>query len=448
MTRQFSLSEDDRRRFAELMTALGLTGKQLAGLAKISQPWLSQVLKGRRTSVDGEMLERVANVLLDRLKNRTPDTKLPEDRIRVALAFLSRFSSAVAAPSSPKIYRPGGPVPVDAAHYIERGADNYTLEALQMMPFTMLVRGPVQCGKSSLLKRLEHKAQEVAIETARFDPQQIYQQPDIEAAAVQELYELLRSKWELGPFSARGNIPNNIYDLINWMERVMTPSNKPRLLILDDLSSLGTDVVDRWLSNFVRGLDGLRDTLQVSVAVGLTYQFDASFHRRLIDISTIVHWKPLVDVDWFGPENVNKLIHTDTAASFETGDLFELFAGQPYLTHVAVVDKDFREAVREWKKNKTEKNASSVRGQRAYRMHLRAIQSAINGPTLIPSQSAKDLLRDFTDCLSNESALSQSLLNPAHRKFFEVAKLLKHSGEPTLGIYSLVAEQLSDGTVI
>jgi transcriptional regulator with XRE-family HTH domain len=432
-----NLSHADRRLLNEMLDALGLTQKEMASRADVSQPWLSQALKGKRTSVDGEMLGRVANVLVEILGKRRPDGRFTKERTDAALNFLNGLVSGSAIP---KLYRPGGPVPVDASHYVRRGTDNYALEAFQQMPFTMLVRGPVQCGKSSLLKRLEHKAQEIAIESVSFDPQQVNQQADFDTAAVQELYKSIKSKWGLEPFSTHGGVPNNTYDLLNWLVRVLPPPNKPRLLILDDLVGLGTEATDRWISNFVRGLDGLRETLQISVAVGLTYQFDAAFQQMLIRISSIVHWAPLVDVGWLSRERVDELVRTAAEGSSEIGDLFELLAGQPYLTHVAAVDADFREALREWIRDKdSEKSASTVRGHRAYRMHLRAIQSAILGPTSIPSRAAKALLRDF-----NGRLLGEPLGNPEHGSFFELAKLIESSGEPTLGIYKLIAEQLKD----
>src|SRR5687767_11693192 len=102
--RQVSLSDTDGRVLGELATALGFTGKRLAELAGVKQPWLSQVLNGQRKRVDSEMLERVASVLVEQLKSRPGDSRFPEERVRVALTLLSRFTFTAASSIPPKVY--------------------------------------------------------------------------------------------------------------------------------------------------------------------------------------------------------------------------------------------------------------------------------------------------------------------------------------------------------
>ena len=69
------LSESDRNELSRIIDAIGLSQKKLADLSDVTQPWLSQVLTGRRENVDGEMLERVAAQLAERLKNLPPDVE-------------------------------------------------------------------------------------------------------------------------------------------------------------------------------------------------------------------------------------------------------------------------------------------------------------------------------------------------------------------------------------
>src|SRR5947199_10357984 len=139
------LSESDRNELSRIIDAIGLSQKKLADLSDVTQPWLSQVLTGRRENVDGEMLERVAAQLAESLKNLPPDSTFSQQDVYAAFVFLSRFTKAAATIMQPKFYRPGGPVPLDSAHYIGRSEDGAVLKALDPLPLTILVSGPAQC---------------------------------------------------------------------------------------------------------------------------------------------------------------------------------------------------------------------------------------------------------------------------------------------------------------
>lgn len=445
MAKQVPLSDDDRRLLGEILDILNLDNKKLAGLSKVSEPWLSQVRKGRRKSVDSQMLERVANVLVQSLSDSLADNKVSESRAHIALTFLSRYTAAAAALVPRKTHRPGGPVPVDAAHYIKRDADDEAMMALQDMPFTMMVAGPVQCGKSTLLARLEQKAREIGVETAWFDArlptnpteQKTRHQPDLNATAALALSELLQAQWGLE--RPRDDGPDSIPKLIHWLLKSLAPTaSKPRLLILDDLSSLGTRAADDWLSLFVRKMDTRAITrVQMSIAVGLTHQFGQDFARKLIEISSIVHWWPKIELGWLGSDEAVKLESAVTGAASEDDDLYKLFAGQPYLTHSAAVDTDFREAVRRWTEKSTTVRARAIRNALPYKRHLTAIKFAILGPTLEPDSGTTSLLETFID------ACDGRVPKDHHKELFlKKAKLLNDAGQPALPIYRLIAEDL------
>ncbi|HEY6806121.1 MAG TPA: helix-turn-helix transcriptional regulator [Pyrinomonadaceae bacterium] len=442
MGRKVEISHADRRFLNEILDALALTQKELAVKTSVSQPWLSQTLKGKRTSVEAERLERVAKTLMEMLRRREADTRFTKERTQAALTFLNGFSIGETDQSASKLSRPGDVIPVDATNYVERGADGYALEALQDMPFTMLVSGAANCGKSSLLARLEHRARDRGLETAWFDPKRVNQQSDITSTATIGLYELLQLQWELEPLSPRDGAPDSIPMLFHWLLKTLAPTaNKPRLLILDDLASLGSRAVDDWLSLFARGMHNKRATmgLQVSIAVGLTNHFGTSFQKRLMDISSVVHWWPKIELSWLSRADVIELERSVTGVALEQSDLFDLLSGQPYLTHAAAVDRNFRDAVRKWMANPSEDNAPPVRGARAYRQHLNAIRSAVLGPTW-DSEISPRLLKEFVEACASNKAPS----NADHRLFFENAKLLNADGEPALQIYRLIAEDLSE----
>jgi hypothetical protein len=360
---------------------------------------------------------------------------------------LGRFTTAAAALVPRKIHRPGGPMPVDAVPNIKRDADDEALMALQDLPFTMMVAGPVQCGKSTLLARLEQKARDIGVETAWFDArmsptpntQKAKHQPDSNAAAALALSELLQAQWGLTP--ARDGVPDSIPKLIRWMLEALAPTaSKPRLLVLDDLANLGAHAVDDWLSLFVRKMDTRAITrVQISIAVGVTHHFGLAFARKLVELSSIVHWSPKIELDWFGSSEVAELENAVNGAKLPNHDLWNLFKGQPYLTHAAALDTGFREAVRRWTEKPTAAKARPIREAVPYMRHLTAIKFAIMGPTLEPDIRTDPLVKTFTSACVGKPQLP---MDHDQELFLKKAKLLDDGGKPTLSIYRLIAEDL------
>lgn len=448
MTRHINLSADDRRLLAEMLETSDLDQTKAAALAEVTQPWLSQILRGRRhTKVNHEMLERLARVLVDILQHQRANSSFPEDRAQVAFTFLSRFTPAAAALVPRKIHRAGGPMPVDAVPNIKRDEDDEALIALQDLPFTMMVAGPVQCGKSTLLARLAQKARDNGVETAWFDArlpasrnaQAAKHQADSNAAAALALSELLRTQWGLAP--PRDGVPDSIPRLIRWLLEALAPTaSKPRLLIMDDLAKLGARAADDWLSFFVRKMDTRAITgVQLSIAVGLTHRFAQDFARKLIELSSIVHWSPKIELGWFGSSEIAELESAVTGAKSLTPDLWNLFKGQPYLTHAAALDTEFRESVRRWTEKPTAAKARPIREAVPYTRHLAAIKFAISGSTFDADDGATQLVETFIRACAGKP---QFPMVHHQELFLKKAKLLDDGGKPTLPIYKLIAEDL------
>ncbi|MGH9929691.1 MAG: AAA-like domain-containing protein [Pyrinomonadaceae bacterium] len=450
MPYKIEVQDGDRLLFAEILDALGQTQFAIATAADVKPPWLSQVLKGQRKKVDGDMLERVANVFVDGLKSLNENTRFPPERVQVVLASLSRFTAKAAAEVAPKVYPPGGLVAVDAAHYISRQADEEALQAFQMMPFTMLVRGPVQCGKSSLLARLQHKARELGLKTAWFDPT-LLSQPQttsderrVNAPPAMSLAKLLQEQWGLAPL-ANEEI-DSISQVLNWLSRELAPtSSTPRLLILDDLAALGAHTAEDWLSSFVRAMHNKRATggPQVSVAVGITHHFAVDFRRKTLDVSSVVHWWPRIELDWLTETDVRHLEQVITGSS-TSDDLCELFGGQPYLTHAAVAQSEFRNSVRLWTHEPSDNNASAVRRTQPYRRHRSAIRHAIWGQARGIDAEVQRVIKAFSVACSGKVPPSHD-----HESFLVTSRLIKvvnqagkKASAPALNMYRLIADDL------
>jgi transcriptional regulator with XRE-family HTH domain len=441
VNRQIDLSYEDRRLYGEIIEAVGLTQKDLADLASVTQPWLSQVLKGRRTNVDSDMLKRVANVLADQLTSQASESEFPEHRRNMAFAFLSRFTTLAPASIPQRTIRPGGPVPADAVHYIDRDEHEQALEALKNMPFVMRVSGPVHCGKSTVLSLLERKARAIGVETAWFDPgptpsavEAGKSQRDLNATVAMALSELLHAQWNLER-PPNGQEPDSIPRLLHWMEKELAPTmSKPRLLILDDLASLGGDAAEQWINLFVRRLFNLRT--QLSIAVGLTYHFGPSFERWLFRISSLVHWAPRIELGWFTDQKVLELSTATSSAGIEI-DLYRLFAGQPYLTHAGAIDKVFRDSVQEWEQGRGD--PAAIRDTQWYKRHWKSLMITIMGPTLTPDYETRKLLKSFAASPNGENVNDSD-----HASFLREAGLIPKVDRPVPVIYRLMAEDFGN----
>src|SRR5882724_2755362 len=243
MPRQLQLSADDRERLREIIDSAGLEQQELCGLSRVSTGWLSGLLKerGQRPkSAEVDLVKRLATVLVGQLTRLPSERKLPEDQLETFLEFLSRYTEVAAKFLPPKIYMAGGPIQVDADHYIDRQQDGQLVQALQAQVFSMIVRGPVHCGKSSLLAQLQHKARAKGFETALFDPWatvasivEAEKQPaDVVALTASQLAKTLAAEWRLDPPVHRPI--EFIEHLAGWLLAALPAADrKPRLLILD-----------------------------------------------------------------------------------------------------------------------------------------------------------------------------------------------------------------------
>jgi hypothetical protein len=454
--------------YSNLMLGKGVRAKSARAIVVAIQQAVEQhIRRTNRTPEEGAELLRdvawAAAVLESGLDADAPSgstqTGTPAD-----LKILDRFAQqALAGPI--KIHQPGGAVPSDAVPYVKREHDERVLDTLQLSTFAMLVRGPSQSGKSTTLSLLERRAREIGIETASFDPQSSDTSAgikhDVDGDAAYALSELLQASWGLQR-PRRGSI-DTIPKLINWLLEELAPTrSKPRILILDDLAALGGAAAERWLNLFVRAMVDARAKrgVNINVAVGLTEHFGASFARKLVLISTVVHWKPVLVLDWLNQADVKTLwqhLRSGQATVLDEsalGTVYEMFQGQPYLTHAALIDKEFHDAVCEWLLlldalrrgedvvQRISDVATVIRQFPWYRRHLRAITLTLCGPTPEPNVEASSLIKSFADLCSALTADERPEIDGHHGLFLGVARLIDDFHNPKIELYRLVAEDL------
>src|SRR5258708_1300101 len=327
----------------------------------------------------------------EQLRGVLPDIEKELARIRRPRRphVLKRKPSALIEPATRNPPRHGLSVKAlpSVAHYILRDDDKEALDALRGMPFTMLVSGPLQCGKSSLLAKLGCNARDAGIETAWYDPaleriaHGLTGRPDLStnSRAAMTLSERLQAEWNLGP---PARLIDSISELFIWLKQELSRSvAKPRLLILDDLANVGIGAVDEWLT-FVRVIHNNRSLIDLSLAIGLTRHFQAPFGHELLNLSSNVHWWPKIELAWFDRKQVAQLEKSINNGSSPAGDLYELFSGQPFLTHAAATSSSFRQAVQRWTSDRSAINSRTVREALPFTKHLDSIKLAFCGPEL------------------------------------------------------------------
>jgi len=441
------LSDEDRRLLCDIVESAELPRKSLAEAAGVSPAWLSHMLSGQSRRIEAERLARVSDILAETLNSTTANDKLSEERAMVALRRLSRFSSSAARLVPPRVYPPGGPVPIDSGHYVKRKQDAEISAALQRMPFTMLVRGPVQCGKSSFLGRLQHQAIELGIETAWFDPRLpidplkgMRNWSEINATAVAQLAELLQASWGLA--SAREEPLDSSIRLVNWLLRAIDSTReRPRLLIIDDLVRLGAQSIEDWLNGFVRAAHNARAIrrVELNLAIGISYHFADHFQQRIQAVSSAAHWWPRIEFGWFSRDEVNTLADKLGATHTVSETANTLFAGQPFLTHSALTDPTFLERVQRWVTDRSDVHARDIRLTQAYKRHLAPIRFAMTGPTLKADLAAIELVDAFAGaCSGFESDDSD------HGDFFSKSHLVREGRKPAIPIYRLMSDDLRE----
>lgn len=461
MPRRVPFSVEDSQRLADLVVSLDLTQRALAESSRVGQPWLSYLLRAKRlTNTDAVKLERVANELASVVLQHLDAGSLAREQAQVALSFLARFAHVTAVAPLREDPPPGGPIPIDALPYVPREEDEFLANLLLTGSSDVLVWGPPQSGKSTALAFLQRRAYDLGIEAAWFDPQPSIETdddvPDADAETASALCELLQAKWALG--LPRFAPVNSIAKLNSWLvaELSRTPA-KPRLLIIDDLANIGRGAPARWISRFVRYIANSRATqqLRISFAIGVTHRFGVKFAAQIAS-SSDHYWKRRIEVGWLKQPQVTTMVaqlrqHLDSDIDIDAfaDDLFEIFQGQPFLTHAATIDHAFFADVITWMRHDTTHTSDALRQHTWYRRHRKAIELAILGSAGTPHGDIADLLDLFLKLCDPKpddnpfDALTGSI-NSHHKTFLLKAGLVNEQGRPALALYRLIARDLAE----
>lgn len=296
MTRSIQLPADILNQLEEIRIALELSQKELANQAHISHGSVSNFFAGRRMRADyvGLILEQLSAALSRR---RASNPGFAEE-LRDLPSALEKARALVQSHPKPKRYmaRPGGAVPPNAENRIRRPEDEQLLRGLDDAPASMVVRGPPQSGKTTLLLALQEAAERRGFATVLYDCGLIGSKPNNDIDKLRQNIYTDFIQEHVAPAIGEKRPPNFMEPgtLISWLQKVRYHKpDPPLLLMMDDLSALKDPVAEEWYQ-ICRTLHNLRFRTQITWVLTLTvpnpgkdpdkniwFQSEHAFHPRV-----------------------------------------------------------------------------------------------------------------------------------------------------------------------
>jgi hypothetical protein len=444
------ITATDRELLKKTLSYLELTQKELSENLKLNPSWLSQVIKGKITNTNEENFKTIAEFLVQRAGDFRKNKNLTDEHIYEIAGFLSRFSRSAKDLIPAKIFPPGEIIPITAKNYVERSFDEEILAAFQNDVFTLLVKGPTQVGKTSLLVNLENTAKNKGLSTLWFDPKkeiptnaEFKNGLELNKLLVKALGLQLQREWNLPTPLFEEDSSDPLANLISWIKIALTPSKfTKRVLIIDDLGRVGATVAESWFRQIIRELQNERGksgaTESLSIAVGISYGFhEKSDTVEMLDFS-MVHWSNEVSVGWFTENEVIELTRKMEVELTKGANLHELFGGHPYLTSVALYDNDFLQANIKWNNKKSKTNADAIRQMKPYKLLLNAARRAIWGPKWDDPKAKEDFLINLYLRYKGRNFKN----NKTYEQFLIESKFLNFDNTPTISLYHLIVEDI------
>ncbi|MBI1755935.1 MAG: AAA-like domain-containing protein [Fimbriimonas ginsengisoli] len=269
-----------------------------------------------------------------------------EDDRRVAAEIASAIAEPLKAPSDERMLEPvGGAVPPDSSFYVEREADAEFLDALGHNESIVLVKGPRQMGKTSMLGRGAKLAREQNWSTALTDFQKV---GGSQLASEDAFYRLLaatlarqfkfsydfESEW-LEVFGANMNLDN-------FVRALAEASDGPIVWFMDEADRLfgipfASDffgLIRSWHNSRATESNGPWGKLTVVIA----YATEAHLFIQDLNQSpfNVGRQFELCGFTLEQTEDLNGRYGSPLRSGEEVRSLYGLIAGQPFLTRRAL----------------------------------------------------------------------------------------------------------------
>lgn len=346
--RNFRLQEDQRAYLKHLLKQLGIRQGGLAEATHISQSWVSNLLTGTTPMRD----RRAARALVEEVRRTVEERNLrgllSDDERDGNYAFLDGILDQSGFNFRKSIAQPMGYIPVNAANYIprpdEERALRYRLDRdARHYSFNFLVSGPPDSGKSSIIGYFLNMAQHDKAQVAQVYHEELIEEEERvdprreEKALLNLMARTMAEAWDL-PQPSTGEISHHV-QLKHYLMESMAKADprERRLLVVDNLEDLRSTPLQH---KFLAVVDNMFETIatmcpaKFAVVLGITS--DSQAWQDHLDYESN---GSRIKVGWFNQQQVRDLTSVVGGERLVrySGQLYEQYGGQPFLTHLAVI---------------------------------------------------------------------------------------------------------------
>ena len=233
---------------------------------------------------------------------------------------------------------PTGAIPFDDPNYIARPQDFQVMELVRVGGRSILLRGPRQFGKSSLLSRMSYYATNLERQVVEIEAAITFSSSAL--ASPQAFFLAFAEAISTALNFANRSIQKDPRDLTDWIEKeVLRRSSKPITLIIDEadrllMPSFSEDIFGMfksWQSMRARPNKGEWKKLEVFLAMSQKWELSVAAMRGQVFATTF-------DLRPFDSAELLALVKL-YGANYTRADLdvlLTLLGGHPYLSRLAV----------------------------------------------------------------------------------------------------------------
>ncbi len=375
MVESITLIDEVRLALAQSLRALRLSQSQWGKRSNVSPAVVSNLLTGKAPVREADRVSRLCGTMLQQLGEQKAKGLMKEDEVRSTEAAVEILRDVFHIAGATLISPPGAPVPATAINYIPRREEKRVREILRTPPFTLLLKGPPDSGKTTLLLALGSAAQNEGYRVSMQDAV-LWGEDRPTPLLFESLLRGLKEDWDLGDAlsledEALKAPVNTLVSALAWVDGQASRPERGYLLVLDDITRLALPVLQR-VGNFIRVLDNARKGKGLRVSVAVEAGPRAMVDDYISELSAVM--KATVEtIEWFTRNDVQSLMGTLRKEPSHAEALWNLFQGQPLLTHQAawlLDDTTSADKVEEW----------AMEGREGFRRHLHRLADVVGQP--------------------------------------------------------------------
>ena len=253
------------------------------------------------------------------------------------------FPQPLAAAQPLRLERPGGTIDLESRFYVERPEDEIALEAVAQKGMTLVIKAPRQMGKSSLLIRMMHTAEDTGKRVAFLDfqlfekatlhdPDRFYRQFCSAITDALDLDDLTDEYWRMPLGNSRR--------CMKYLGRyVLDNLDAPLLLAMDEVDKLFGACFRNDFFGMLRSWHNRRATSKIWKGLDLALVISTEPYLLVEDLTqSPFNVGEVIELEDFTPEQVADLNrrHGAPLSRAGLGDLAAILQGHPYLTRRAL----------------------------------------------------------------------------------------------------------------